>query len=357
MSKINQAKEVLGECFITGFPGKSLNSETISFWKKSNMGGTLIFTHNFESPEQIVNLCNQIQGVRKDLPLWISIDYEGGRVQRFRKGVTLIPKALSVAQTGSTSLAKKIAAMTARELHSMGINISFAPVADVNTNPENPIIGDRAFGDDAETVSQFVRATTEGLLSEHIQPCVKHFPGHGDTHEDSHLALPKVDTDATTLRSREFLPFSEGFKAGCNMVMTAHMLVPSLDPKVPATFSTHILNDILRGELGFQGLIISDDLEMKAITDHFGEEESPRLALEAGCDLLIYRSEMGTLKAYEALIHALEDGKLSPDCVLRAAKRSQDLKRRTLLPYKDASWNQAKAILGTEAHQKLVQEI
>lgn len=356
-NKLNSAKELLGECFIAGFPGKSIQTETAEFWKRSHIGGVLIFAHNYESPEQILKLCNQIQSHRKDLPLWISVDHEGGRVQRFKKGFTIIPKALAIAKTQSVKLCHDISSLTARELHSVGININFTPVADVNTNPDNPVIGDRAYGDDAEVVSEFVAATTRGHLENHVQTCVKHFPGHGDTSTDSHFALPRVETDAATLRSREFLPFISGFKAGCNMVMTAHMLVPSLDPKNTATMSSRILKDILRKELGFDGLIISDDLEMKAITDHFGEADAPRLALEAGCDLLIYRSEPATRKAYDALMGFLDKGELDPQIVITAAERSRELKQKVLLPYQDARWEIAQSLLATESHQKIVAQV
>ncbi|MCM0605313.1 MAG: beta-N-acetylhexosaminidase [Xanthomonadaceae bacterium] len=356
-NKLASAKDLLGECFIAGFPGKTISPETTEFWKKTKMGGTLIFAHNYDNPEQVLALCNQIQSHRNDLPLWISVDHEGGRVQRFKKGFTLIPKALAIAKTKSVKLDYEISVLTAKELASVGININFTPVADVNTNPDNTVIGDRAYGDDAEIVAEFVSATTRGHLENDVQPCVKHFPGHGDTNTDSHFALPRVDTDAETIRRREFLPFISGFKAGCNLVMTAHMLVPSLDPKNTATMSPKILKDILRGELGFKGLIISDDLEMKAITDHFGEEDSPRLALEAGCDLLIYRSEPATRKAYQALMNFLDKGDLKPEIIIVAAERSMELKRKVLLPYSDAKWEKAKSILATPEHKKLVEQI
>lgn len=357
MADIQKAKGLLGELFITGFPGKTINSETTRFWKDTNLGGTLIFAHNYESPEQVLNLCNQIQSHHKDLPLWISVDHEGGRVQRFKKGFTIIPRALAIAKTGSGELAYDISELAAKELKSVGVNINFTPVADVNTNPDNPIIGDRAYGDDAEIVSKFVSAVVRGHLAQGVQACVKHFPGHGDTALDSHLALPKVDTDLATLEKREFIPFSQGFKSNCQMVMTAHVLATELDAENPSTMSEYTLQEILRRRLKFDGLIISDDLEMKAITDHFGEEEAPRLAIEAGCDLLIYRSEPATRKAYEALVHALEKGTLSAEKVIIAAQRSKKLKQQVLMPYADARWDMARSIVGCEAHRKIVEKV
>ncbi|MBI2711513.1 MAG: glycoside hydrolase family 3 protein [Bdellovibrio sp.] len=234
-------------------------------------------------------------------------------------------------------MAFEISKLMAKELSSVGMNLNFSPIADVATNPKNPVIGNRAYGKTAEEVAKFCSAVVRGHLAGGVQPCAKHFPGHGDTSTDSHFALPAVDTPIETLKKREFLPFQKSFKSGCSFVMSAHVMMRTIDPKVPATLSSKILKDILRKQLRYSGIIISDDLEMKAITDHYGAAEAPRLALEAGCDLLIYRSEPAARAGYESLVQAIEAGKLSADTVVEAAQRSRELKKKVLLPYQSVN--------------------
>jgi beta-N-acetylhexosaminidase len=334
MSKIDQAKDALGELFIMGFNGKELGDDTAAFISQARIGGVILFSPNYESPEQVATLVNQVQECRAgEFPLWVSVDHEGGKVQRFKTGFTRLPEADVIAQKDSPKLLFELSERIAAELKAVGINVNFAPVADINSNPKNPVIGTRAYGNDEETVSKMVSAFVRGHLIQGVQPCVKHFPGHGDTTVDSHFALPKVIDTLESLREREFRPFTKGFKSGCRWVMTAHLLNPNLDPDRPATLSKRILTDILRDELRYTGLIVSDDLEMKAIADHYGAEEAPRLAIEAGCDLLIYRTESATRHAYASLSNALEEDRLSADRVIESAELSRELKKQFLLPY------------------------
>ncbi len=334
MSKIDQAKERLGELFILGFAGTELADDTSAFLSQARIGGVVLFAANYESPAQVTTLINQVQECRAgDLPLWITVDHEGGKVQRFKEGFTRLPEADLIAKKDSPKLLFELSEMIAAELKAVGINVNFAPVADINSNPKNPVIGTRAYGEDEDTVSKMVSAFVRGHLHQGVQPCVKHFPGHGDTTIDSHFALPKVEDTLAALHDREFRPFVKAFKSGCRWVMTAHLMNPNLDPKYPATLSKRVLTEILRDEMRYTGLIVSDDLEMKAIADHFGPEEAPRMAIEAGCDLLIYRSEGAARHAYASLLKALEEGRLDPERVLESADLSMDLKREFLVPY------------------------
>lgn len=334
MSKIEHAKELLGELFIMGFNGTALEDETSAFISQAKIGGVILFSQNYENPEQVSSLINDIQNCRTgDLPLWVSVDHEGGKVQRFRTSFTRLPEADVIAKTNSPKLVFELAERTGAELRAVGINVNFAPVADINSNPKNPVIGTRAYGETEEMVSKMVSAFVRGHLTQGVQPCVKHFPGHGDTTVDSHFALPTVTDTLESLRERELRPFSKAFKSGCRWVMTAHLMNPNLDSEKPATLSSKTLMGLLREEMRYTGLIVSDDLEMKAITDHFGVEEAPRLAIEAGCDLLIYRSEAATRHAYASLIKALDEGRLSPDRVIESAELSMDIKREDLMPY------------------------
>lgn len=354
MGSIEAAKSALGELFIMGFSGPELGPETVQFIRDAKIGGTIFFASNYESPAQMAELCNQIQSCRGDLPLWISVDHEGGKVQRFKKGFSRIPEAGSIAATGSAQKAFDVAALMARELRAVGVNVNFSPVADINTNPKNPVIGSRAYGDSEEGVSRMVSAVVRGHLTAGVQPCAKHFPGHGDTTADSHLSLPKVANAITVLRDREFKPFAKAFKSGCNFVMTAHILFPELDPDYPATLSKKILRPFLRDELRFKQIIVSDDMEMGAITQNYGAEDAPRLAIEAGCDLLIYRGESATRKAYAALTQALETGKLAPEVVLASAQRSRALKQEVLLPYRDVQVAEVMKSIATPEHEAIL---
>jgi len=358
MSLIQDAKKKLGELFITGFSGMELSDDTTAFLSQAQIGGVIIFAHNYENPAQIAELSNQIQECRTDLPLWISVDHEGGKVQRFKRTpFTRIPDAHAIGLMDSPKLTFDVADIMAKELKAVGMNVNFCPVADIHTNPKNPVIGVRAFGTDEETVSKHVTAMVRGHMVNNVVPCVKHFPGHGDTNSDSHFALPKVDTPIEILREREFKPFLKSFKSRCPMVMTAHVLLPKIDPDFPATLSKKILQDFLRNELRYNRLIISDDLEMKAITDHYGVEEAPRMALIAGCDLLIYRSEGPARQAYESLTRDLDSGKLPAEVVLEAAERSQTLKKEILLPYTPIQVADVGKLLGLPESLALMQKI
>jgi len=357
MSARQEAIKNLGEVLLMGFSGLELSAETATFMKSARIGGTILFSPNYDSPAQVAELIDEVQANRHELPMWISVDHEGGKVQRFRKGFTRIPDAATIAAKNSPNLAFEISSLMARELASVGINLNFCPVADINTNPKNPVIGARSFGETEEQVSKFVSAMVRGHLTHGVQPCVKHFPGHGDTSVDSHFALPKVTTPIETLRERELKPFSKSFKSGCNMVMTAHILFPHLDPEFPATLSQKILRPLLRDELRFKQIIISDDLEMSAITDHYGAEDTPRLALQAGCDLLIYRSEKTARAAHESLVKALESGKLAPEIVLESIARSRLLKKSELKPYRSPVIAEVTKIIGTPEHQAILDKL
>jgi beta-N-acetylhexosaminidase len=219
------------------------------------------------------------------------------------------------------------------------------------------VIGARAYGSDEDNVSKMVTAMVRGHLVQKVQPVVKHFPGHGDTTTDSHFALPKIDTPLEVMREREFKPFIRAFKSHCSMVMSAHILCTKIDPKLPATLSPLILRGILRKELRYNRIIISDDMEMKAITDHFGQDDAPRMAIEAGCDLLTYRSEAAARHAYAALTKALDTGKLDPVLVLEADARIQALKKEQLHPYKDVMIADVGQKIGIPEHQALIDRL
>jgi beta-N-acetylhexosaminidase len=357
-SSIDAAQQALGQLFITGFKGLELSEETSAFITQAGIGGVILFAHNYESPGQVAELSNQIQECRgKRHPLWISVDHEGARVQRFKKGFTKIPEAAVIGASDSPKLAFELSEMIGHELNAVGVNLNFCPVADIATNPKNPVIGARAYGTDEETVSKMVTAMVRGQLVAGVQACVKHFPGHGNTSTDSHFALPRVDTSLEVLRAREFKPFSRAFKSHCAIVMTAHIIMTQIDPKVPATLSPKVVDLLLRKELRYNRVVMTDDMEMKAITDHFGAEDAPRMAIQAGCDLLCYRTEAAARHAYASLSKDLENGILSPELVLASEARIRTLKGEALVPYHPAQIMELPKRVGTPENQALVEKI
>jgi len=357
MTSRKNACQALGELFIVGFNGLELSEDTSAFISQAGIGGVILFGHNFENPGQVAELTNQVQECRADLPLWTSVDHEGGKVQRFKKGFTRIPEANVIGSTDSPKLAFELAEVMAKELKAVGINLNFSPITDIATNPKNPVIGNRSFGATEEMVSKMSTAMLRGHLVHGVQPCIKHFPGHGDTSTDSHFALPRVDTSLEVLQEREFKPFLKAFKSKCSMVMTAHILNSKLDPKYPATLSSATLQGILRKQLRYTKLILSDDMEMKAIADHYGASEAPKLAIEAGCDMLVYRSENAARHAYETLFKALEDGSLDPEIVLQAQSRIKALKKECLANYTPAAVSDVGLKIGIPEHLAVVQKI
>lgn len=360
MSKsLDEAKARIGELIVLGFKGLDLSPETARTITDRGIGGIILFAHNYESPAQVAELIAEVQRVRADKthPLFISVDQEGGKVQRFKKLFTRIPEAALIGKTNSPKLAFEIAEVIASELKAVGINVNFCPIADIQTNPKNPVIGTRSFGEEEDLVSKMVTAMVRGHLVHKVLPVVKHFPGHGDTHLDSHFALPRVETTLETLRAREMIPFQKAFRSKCPMVMSAHIMNANLDPKYPGTLSRFVLQNLLREELRFKGVIFSDDMEMKAITDHFGIEDAPALAIEAGCDQVIYRSEEAGVAAYEALQKALETGKLSAKRVIESTDRVRAMKREYFIPETHAKISELEMSIGTEKNFATVQKV
>jgi beta-N-acetylhexosaminidase len=286
------ANHLAGGMFILGFDGTAVDAglrETVRRWRPA---GFILFRRNIGTPLQLARLCADLHGLYpSDDPPLISVDQEGGRVARLRAPFTELPSARVLgalyARTGSLALAARAAAVTAAELTAVGINFNYAPVLDVDSNPANPIIGDRAYGGTPELVSAVARAVIDGYQRHGLMACGKHFPGHGDTATDSHLDLPVVPRDRESLEDIELPPFRDAVAAGVAALMTAHVLYPALDPDWPATLSGAILTDLLRDELGYDGLIVTDNMEMRGVWGRWPAAELTRRAVNAGCDLFI----------------------------------------------------------------------
>ena len=259
-----EIRRAAGRAIVCGFEGSAVDAELRELLREVRPAGLIFFARNIESPEQLLELSRELKALRPDEPLLLSVDQEGGRVARMKSPATEWPALRELGASDDPALAERLGRALALELRAVGIDVDFAPVLDVDTNPDNPVIGDRAFGSRPEEVGRLGAAFVRGMQGAGVGACGKHFPGHGDTAIDSHLDLPSVEHDLERLRRVEWPPFAAAIEAGVDAIMTAHVLVPALDAEHPGTLSPEVLGR-LRDELGFQGVIVSDDIEMKAV--------------------------------------------------------------------------------------------
>lgn len=297
-------RQDIGQLLWIGFEGTKASPELVAALAAGRFGATILFGRNLVGggkdadgrrvPVEIgaaLALTEALHQTAPDgTPALIAIDQEGGTVQRVREPATVWPPMLTLdrlAAPQDVELARAVGHAIGLEMAALGIDIDFAPVLDVHTNPGNPIIGARAFGTTAATATRRALAFAEGLGAAGVLGCGKHFPGHGDTHLDSHLALPRIDHSLERLREVELAPFRAAAAAGLPMFMTAHVVFAALDPSRPATMSPRVITELLRGELGYRGLVVSDDLDMRAIADHYGVAEAAAAAIRAGCEVLL----------------------------------------------------------------------
>ncbi|MCY4403258.1 MAG: beta-N-acetylhexosaminidase [Candidatus Poribacteria bacterium] len=284
-------EEKIGQLFIVGTGGRQVGRVPKAHISKRFVGGFILYEKNVSTPDQVAALTTELQlhaqKTPNGIPLFIAIDQEGGKVSRFKRGTTIFPGNMALGATQSQPLALRAGKITGIELKVMGINLNLAPVLDVNTNPKNPAIGIRSYGESPELVSQLGTAYIRGIQSQDVLATAKHFPGHGDANADSYKKLPLVTKSHKGLDKVELVPFCNAIDAGVAAIMTAHILYPGLDNQMPATLSHTILTKLLREELGFEGLIITDDLEMKAIEERYDISKAAVLTIQAGADMLL----------------------------------------------------------------------
>lgn len=337
---------------LLGYEGTSPPDELCARIAAGRVGGVILFARNVGSIDEVAESVERLG--RSSLsapPLIVSVDQEGGRVQRLREPLTRWPPMLRVAEANDPALTESVGRALGDELRLVGFNLDFAPVLDVNSNPANPVIGDRAFGAAAEAVSCHALAFWRGLEAAGVRGCGKHFPGHGDTSQDSHLELPRVEAPWQRLEACELAPFTQAIRAGLSMIMTAHVVYPAMDHR-PATLSPRWLNEILRKRLGFVGVVVSDDLDMKAVAAHFSVEETIHGGLAAGVDLfLACRDPARQAAAEEALERAARDVALAPR-VADALRRVERF-RASLAPASPAPKAVRYAALPDWTHQAL----
>ena len=326
---------------VIGFDGKTVPPNVIELIHKYNVGGIILFGRNIGTPEEILSLTTELQKEAKAAgqthPLLICVDQENGAVRRLGEGTTVFPGAMTIGATDSPENGYKIGLATGRELKSLGINWNLAPVLDVNNNPDNPVIGIRSFGESPQKVAEFGKEVMKGMQEAGVMTTLKHFPGHGDTSVDSHLDLPIIAHDRKRLDEVELKPFRACIEEGADTVMTAHVYFPAIEdqPGVPATLSKKVITGLLREELGFDGVVTTDCMEMNAISKTIGTQRGGVEAVKAGVDLIMVSHsiewQIGTI---EEIFHSVESGEIKEDTINKALNRIYKLKEKYL------DWNE-----------------
>lgn len=355
-------REKLGQLFIVGVSGTQLTQEEESFLVNNNIGGVVLMGRNCQSPEQVHQLCASIQQLRhktsSKAPFFIATDMEGGRVARLKDPFTKWPPLKRLGDLDSPTLAFNFAMFMGRELRAVGINLDFAPCVDVLSNPANKVIGDRALSTDPEMVAKMSSALVRGYMKSEIITCAKHFPGHGNTLLDSHEDLPVEEVGLERLNDFELVPFKKAIRSRVDLVMMSHILFKNVDPQYPVSLSEIFVKKVLRDELRFRGLIVTDDLDMKALTKHYTPEEIPVRAIEAGNDLLLYCNDPQVPPmALEALEKSVSNGRLSLVRIEDSYQRIAKLKRDSIISIDPKPWNEVKDLIGHADHKAIVEAI
>jgi beta-N-acetylhexosaminidase len=354
---MERLREKIGQMFLVGCGGETLTRKERLMFAEYGFGGFILFRDNCVAPSQIVQLCRSLWQSALETPPFIAIDQEGGRVQRLPEPFTRFPPAARIGGAANADLAYRLGRAAAEELRLAGINLNFAPVLDVDSNAANPIIGDRAFGAEPAAVIEFGSAWTLGLIDGGIIPCGKHFPGHGGADRDSHLELPTVMKSLAELIAMELLPFAQACRNGIDSLMTAHVRYPALDPRFPATLSEPIVTGLLRHQYGYDGVVFSDDMEMKAISDNYRVEESAALAVRAGVDVLLFCHDVEkALRAFEILYHEAQNDPYLRGQVDHSHRRISALKKRYLKEFTGVAREEIAARLMRLNHRRLLSE-
>ena len=354
----------IGQYLIGSMPGKTIPPELRSLAREFDLGGVILFSRNIEAPEQVAELSAESEALGRTAPAWVSVDQEGGRVARLKEPFTKWPPMATLGRAGkdAEALAERFAKALAEELLAVGITLDYAPVLDIHTNPKNPVIGDRALAERAEDVARLGRVIIRALQGAGLAACGKHFPGHGDTSTDSHFELPVVEHTPDRLRAIEFEPFRAAVAERVAFIMTAHVLVPAIDDRRPATLSPEVVQKLLRDELKYEGVILSDDLEMKAVSAKYAVPDAAVDAIRAGCDGILVCSGDVDLqgRTLEALVRAVESGHIPAKRHEDAFTRLKRAKERFLLgarPGAGARLKTLRGVLGREEHQLVAAEM
>lgn len=353
-----ELKDRVGQLIMAGFEGLTPSPEIKEMITRHHLGGVILFKRNIESLSQLIRLTRDLQRLSPENPLFIGIDQEGGRVSRLPDEFTIFPPMADVAKHDSVPLCYSVGEIMAKELKASGINLDFAPVLDIHSNPKNPVIGDRAFGTTPAEVCKLTLPVIMGLQDNGVIACGKHFPGHGDTSTDSHKTLPKVDLPFERLLDFEMKPFQHAVANRLESIMTAHVLYKRLDPENPASLSGIVISEILREGMEFDGLVFSDDLEMQAILDHYTAREAAVKAVRAGSDIVLVCKRADLVReAYEGLLQAVQKGTISNKALALSLARISKVKEKYLFQFETPQLKKAREIVGCEAHREALARI
>lgn len=321
-------EELVGQLLVAGIEGRSPGEDARQVIEELGVGGIILFGRNVEAPGQLVELTNGLKELNREaenIPLFLCVDEEGGMVSRMPPEVGDLPGAFDYMTAGGDPYA--LGQCLGAECAAFGCNVDFAPVLDVWSNPNNAVIGRRSFGTEAQTVADSAPRTAQGIADSGVIPVGKHFPGHGDTETDSHVGLPVVNKSLTQLEELELIPFRRAVSQGLPAVMAAHILMTQIDPLLPASLSPAVVDGLLREELGFDGVVFTDDLTMGAITENWDMPEAAVLAVQAGCDMALVCHGLDNVKAaYYGILFAVEDGTLSRERLEESVRRILTLK-------------------------------
>ena len=348
-------RQKIGQLILIGCQGETLGNDERLLIEEYQFSGLILFKKNCTAAAQMGSLCRSIWQLFDAVPPFIAIDQEGGRVQRLSAPFSQFPAAADIGSRNDLDLAYRLGHATAAELSLTGINLDFAPVLDVRSNPNSPIIGDRAFGAEPQRVIEVATAWSRGLCDGGVIPCAKHFPGHGDTNKDSHLELPLVRKSLDELQRIELPPFAHACRNRIEALMTAHVAYPALDPTLPATLSETIVTGLLRHQLGYDGVVFSDDLGMRAISDRYEAEQASTLAVRAGVDVLLFCHVIDkAIAAFEFLCAEAERDPAVRANIETSYRRVTELKRRYLHCFTGVAENQIANRLEQLNHRKLL---
>lgn len=326
----------IGQMFICGFHSLVPDDQIRTLIEEYHLGGVIYFRRNIDELEQVASLSASLQhlaAVNGSLPLWIAIDQEGGMVARIdHKKMSRIPGNMSLGATDNPEYSYQVSLISAEEMGKLGINMNFAPCLDVNNNPHNPVIGVRSFGENPDKVSEHGAAVIRAFQEKGISAAAKHFPGHGDTNVDSHMGLATVEHDVERLQSVELKPFIKAIQEQVDVIMTAHVIFPAIEREpIPATLSRAVLTGLLREDLGYEGLIVTDCLEMHAIAKFFGIGEGAVKAIEAGADVVLVSHTLADqIEALDAVKQAVRSGRISERTIDHAVERILTLKQKRI---------------------------
>lgn len=324
-------EEKIGQLMIFGLNGTEVDDHVEKMILENHVGGFILFGHNISNEDQTFKLLNKLKEINtvNKVPLFLSIDEEGGKVSRLPNNFLKLPEAKKIGDINDEKISFEYGKILATRIKSLGFNMNFAPVFDINSNPKNPVIGDRAFGSTAESVVDNGLQVMRGINSENIISIVKHFPGHGDTDVDSHVNIPIVEKSLNELKDIELIPFIKGIDENVDGIMIGHILYPKLDERYPATLSQKIIEELLRKELLYDGVVISDDMTMGAIVKNYSIEEGAARFLTAGGDiLLICHGYENQMKVLDRIKKEVEEGDIPQEELDKKVYRILKLKQK-----------------------------